>query len=180
MHKPVLIYSLATLLLGAQASWMRREQPDWEVVTWTVPGARYRPVEATFSPETVTHTKETTYYPSQTIQLRAAPSERQIKRSFLNNWSYKGCAQDDDGLPTLASPFPYQLAQEDVSSASCNHFCDERGSTVAALQNGDECWCGEIADTINFGLESACDTPCAAFPGEKCGGTNGLSVYVKA
>lgn len=180
MHTSMFVLSLSTLLLGVQASWTKRERPDYQVVTWSVSGARYRAREATFVPETVVHTVEGTYYPSQTLRLRAVPSGRQIKRAFLNNWSYKGCAKIDDGVPLMVSPFPYQLAQTDVSSASCNHFCDERGSTVAALQNGNECWCGETADTINFGDEGACDMPCAAASGEKCGGGDGLSVWVKA
>lgn len=181
MHTSTVILSLTALLLGAQASWVKREQQtDFDVLTWTKAGARYRSSEVTFTPETVTHTEMATYFPSATIQLRAAPPERQIKRSFLNTWTYKGCAKDDDGLPLLITPFPYQLAPEDVSSASCNHFCDELGSTVAALQRGNECWCGETGNTINYGDGSACNETCAAAPGEYCGGSDGLSAYVKA
>lgn len=180
MHTQTIILSLTALILGAQASWLKRAEPDFEVITWSKSGARYRPAEHTYTPETVTYTKEATYYPSAIINMRAVPSERQIKRAFLGNWTYRGCANDDDTLPTLVAPFPYQLANTDVSSASCANFCDSRGSKVAALQNGDDCWCGETDDTIVYGDESRCNIPCSANPGEHCGGAQGLTVFVKA
>lgn len=62
------------------------------------------------------------------------------------------------------------------------HFCDERGHSLAAVQNGNECWCGDESQAVNVTLveKARCDVPCAAQPGEMCGGAVTLSVYTKA
>lgn len=82
----------------------------------------------------------------------------------------------------MVAPFPYQLASEEVSGASCMDFCDRRGNSVAALQNGDKCWCGDEGelDGVTLVGKERCDVACAGEPGEMCGGRMSLSVYSKA
>ncbi|KAK5093529.1 hypothetical protein LTR70_004640 [Exophiala xenobiotica] len=172
-------------MAGVQASFTVRsaqpEEPEDMIVTWTKPGRLFRAREVTVAPQTVVVTQVSTVIPTATFALRSVkPTSRNTKRAFLNWWSFQGCANDDDSLPRLVSPFSYQLDGEDVSGASCMHFCDERGNSLAALQNGNECWCGESAGSLNYVEKSACNIPCAGEPGEMCGGKDKLSVYSKA
>lgn len=180
MHAKGLTICLTALLAVAQASWIRRGEPEVEVATWTKAGARYRSREVTYTPETVTVTEASTTSPTRTFHLRSAPTERQVKRAFLGNWSYKGCIADDEDLPALVSPFPYQLDVKDVSGASCSHYCDTRGDTLAALQNGNECWCGKPSTSLTYVDDAFCSVSCVAAPGEKCGGKENLGIWVKA
>jgi hypothetical protein len=157
---------------------------DANIITWTKPGIRYRPRSVTIQPVTVTIVETQITSPTATIQLRSLlpPVKRSMKRAFLNSWSYQGCVADNENLPPMVSPFPYQLGSDEVSGASCMHFCDERGNSLAAVQNGNECWCGQVreASDVTFVEKERCDVPCAAQHGETCGGRESLSVYTKA
>lgn len=154
------------------------------ILTWTKSGIRYRPRSVTVQPATVTMVETQTILPTATLQLRSvsSPPKRSVKRAFLNTWSYQGCIAHDDNLLDMTAPFPYQLSAEEVSGASCMDFCDRRGSSLAALQNGSECWCGDEADFggVTMIEKERCDVPCAGQPGEMCGGKQSLSVYSKA
>lgn len=168
MRAATLVLGLAAMLASVDASFTKRAN----VKTWSMPGARYRAREVTVPDSPVV-------IPTRTFHLRSTPSERNVKRAFLNNWSFQGCADDDDKLPDLVSPFSYEILPEDVSGASCSHVCDERGNSLAALQNGNECWCGEKAEGITFVDNGACNAPCAAAAGETCGAKDKLTMYVK-
>lgn len=185
MRATAICLYLAATMAGVQASFIVRsaqpEESEDTIVTWTKPGRLFRAREVTVAPQTVVVTEVTTVVPTATFALRSTePTIRNTKRAFLNGWSFEGCANDDDSLPPLVSPFPYQLGAQDTSGASCMHFCDERGNSLAATQNGDECWCGEPAGSLNYVDKSACNIPCAGEPGEICGGKDKLSVYSKA
>lgn len=147
-----------------------------EIVTWTKPGVRYRAVSITLPPASIVTEVQTA-----TISLRSPPSpvQRSVKRAFLNQWSFQGCVADDDNLSALTAPFPYQLSSDEVSGAACMHFCDERGNTFAATQNGNECWCGDesSASNITHVDQSQCNAACAGAAGERCGGKNSLTIY---
>lgn len=138
MFVKAILYA-TTLFASALAA-----QVDEDVVTWTKPGIRYRAVSITLPPVPPV-TQVQTAIATATIRLRSLPSplKRSVKRAFLNQWTFQGCVADDEHLPPLVSPFPYQLSSGDVSGATCMHICDERGNTFAATQNGNECWCGD-------------------------------------
>lgn len=185
MRATVICLYLAAAMTGVQATFAVRsaELGDSEdmTVTWTRPGRLFRAREVTVAPQTVFVTQVSTVVPTATLVLRSVePTIRNTKRAFLNTWSFQGCANDDNGLPAMVSPFPYQLDAKDTSGAKCMHYCDERGNSMAATQNGNECWCGEPADSLNYVDKSACNIPCAGEPGEMCGGKDKLSVYSKA
>lgn len=184
MRTTSIVFGLAAILAGAQASFMVRSAPAEDnedmIVTWTKPGRLFRAREITIAPTTVTEV--TTIVPTATFQLRSVePTIRNTKRAFLNGWSPTGCAKDDDKIPaSMESPFPYQLDPADISGASCMHYCGSIGNSLAATQNGNECWCGELEESLNYIDKSACDVPCAGEPGEMCGGKHALSIYSRA
>ncbi|TCD69779.1 hypothetical protein EIP91_006315 [Steccherinum ochraceum] len=88
------------------------------------------------------------------------------------------CAQDSpDRLfvnTLIAGP---ELAATDTPAA-CVGFCADKGFTKAAVEGGDECYCGNefrVPPTeISFGF---CRLPCQGAPGVPCGGVFGAQVY---
>lgn len=173
------ILCLATLTASTIAA-----QIDDDIVTWTKPGVRYRARSITLPSPIATVTEIQTSTATATLKLRSlpAPVKRSVKRAFLNGWAFQGCVADDEHLPPMVSPFPYQLSSDEVSGAACMHFCDRRGDTFAATQNGNECWCGDEAQASNTTLidPARCSAACSGQPGEKCGGEDSLSVYTRA
>lgn len=157
---------------------------DDYVRIWTKSGIRFQARSVTMQPRLVTVTEIQTTTRTATLRLRSLvpPVKRGMKRAFLNSWSYQDCVADNDNLPALVSPFPYQLSSEEVSNAACMDFCDERGSSLAATQNGNECWCGTVSQASNFYPvdKSMCNIPCAAATGEMYGGKGSLSVFTRA
>ena len=174
-----LVY-LETILSTFQASWMKREA-EVAVSTWTVAGAKYRRAQATYTPEPAVQQASSATNPTITHHLRSVPTEgRSIKRSFLNNWSYRGCAADDENLPDpLIAPYSYQLTPEETTGHSCSDFCDSEGYTLAALENGNECYCGNPTTFITYVDDGKCNTTCAGDSGQTCGGAENLSVWIK-
>lgn len=171
------------LYMATSAAGVIAAQVDEDVVTWTKPGVRYRAVSIILPPTSVV-TETQTASVTATIRLgsRLSPVKRSVKRAFLNQWTYQGCIADNDHLPPLVSPFPYQLSSDEVTGAACMHFCDGRGNTLAATQNGNECWCGDEYAAVNVTLidRSQCDASCAGAQGEICGGRDSLTVHSKA
>lgn len=170
------ILSLVALTAGAFAA----ESND-DIIIWTKSGIRYRAASITLPPvSTVTKIQTAT----ATIRLRILPSprKRSVKRAYLNQWTLQGYVADHDNLPSLISPFPYELSSDEVSGAACMDTCDERGNTLAALQNGNECWCGDESQASNVTLvnQSRCNIACAAESGETCGAKDSLTIYTKA
>lgn len=172
------IFYLTALAAGAIATHLAED-----IIIWTKPGIRFRAVSVTLPP-TSTVTEMQTATATATITLRSAPApfKRSVKRAFLNQWNFQGCVADDEHLPALFSPFPYQLPSNEVTGAACMHFCDERGNTFAATQDGDECWCGDEygASKVTLIDQFRCNAACAGAPGETCGGKNSLTVYTRA
>ncbi|KAF1946887.1 WSC-domain-containing protein, partial [Clathrospora elynae] len=61
---------------------------------------------------------------------------------------------------------------------ACIDFCGAKGYTVAGTEYSGECYCGL---TLPFQYSfSGCDMPCAGLSTEVCGGSNHLTVYMKA
>ena len=120
MRAPTAILYLVAILAGAQASFLVRSVPAEEhedmVVTWTKPGRHFRAHEVTVKPQVTTATEITVTIPPATFALRSVESTiRKTKRAILNGWSLQGCADDDDKIPPMVSPFPYQLSADNTS-----------------------------------------------------------------
>ena len=111
--------------------------------------------------------------------LPKTSSIKTSKRADLSPWWSQGCAKVDGGIPPMASPFPYQLQPSDVTSESCVEFCDQQGDYLAAMINGNECWCGGSSSGYQFFDTKECNVPCAGDKGENCGGKDMMSVWAK-
>ncbi|KAG7899481.1 hypothetical protein KL935_003791 [Ogataea polymorpha] len=87
----------------------------------------------------------------------------------LADFTYLGCYSSDaiSGL-TKKDSYTWQ------SSSHCTEQCS--GHAVAALINGQDCYCGDDVPSDN--PDGSCTTSCTGYPMEKCGGSDSYSVYV--
>jgi len=177
--KQILTFLLA-VVLAVNATEATYRDDGFEVFYWTKPGAHFRARSITIQRSYMTVT-ETTIMASttSTLAVQAVPTQRSVKRAFLNSWSYQGCSKGEH-FPDVISPFSWQLHPQDVSGASCQAFCDELGDDLAATEDGNLCWCGKKRAGLSYVNNTECNTPCTAAPGEVCGGKDRLSVYTKA
>jgi len=65
----------------------------------------------------------------------------------------------------------------EMTNASCQSFCRDKGFKYAATQNGNECFCGDTYGKYGRVAETKCDKTCAGNSKEKCGGYWGNAVY---
>ncbi|EDR00467.1 uncharacterized protein LACBIDRAFT_313372 [Laccaria bicolor S238N-H82] len=84
-------------------------------------------------------------------------------------------------IPTLRSLHHLQERSDFMTVERCLNACDAGGFSLAGLEFGSECWCGN-ADMYGrppiFPSSSACNFPCAGNPAQVCGGSNALNEYV--
>ncbi|KDR73374.1 hypothetical protein GALMADRAFT_1341953 [Galerina marginata CBS 339.88] len=92
------------------------------------------------------------------------------------NWFVIFCAQDD---PTLHTLHHRQEASDLMTVERCIDACDAGGFSLAGLEFGRECWCGnaDMYGRIGITALTGCTSPCAGNATELCGGPNLLNVY---
>ncbi len=62
------------------------------------------------------------------------------------------------------------------SEGYCTELCSNGSYALAAMYNGDECLCGSILPSSDVD-DSNCDTDCAGYPSDTCGGSSAVSLY---
>jgi len=100
----------------------------------------------------------------------------------LGDWTFDGCFTDAVGSNPRTLAERFQVAGG-VTIEGCTAECTKSGFSIAGLEFGLECWCGNsfslpIAD-ITAPL-SDCSKACQAEPTELCGAANRLAVYLSA
>ena len=109
--------------------------------------------------------------------LSLLSSQAQAQAQTQVSYSLKGCyaASDIQALDVSSrGKYIYQ------SPSYCQKQC--AGSEFYALFNGGDCYCGDdISQLLSLspvsGAES-CDVKCFGWPGDTCGGSNAMNVYV--
>lgn len=97
----------------------------------------------------------------------------------VGDWVYQGCAQDNiDDKRT----FPWQLIFESsLTPKACTDACAEFGYMAAAMEYGQECYCGDPANMDSAGAEfvddDECNIPCSGNNSALCGGGSRLTTY---
>ncbi|KAI4733352.1 WSC-domain-containing protein [Aureobasidium sp. EXF-12298] len=83
-----------------------------------------------------------------------------------------GCFDDSTGLDDNGV-FNYQ------SKGHCQEICISAGSTVMAMTNANECWCGSSLPPKSSlqSDNSKCNKACVGYPSDVCGGDGYWSVY---
>ncbi|KAN0132716.1 hypothetical protein V8E53_009387, partial [Lactarius tabidus] len=94
-------------------------------------------------------------------------------------WQYSRCIAE----PMPANVLPYRILLANNNSAeNCLDQCSTFGYPAAGMENGQECWCGDVADIADNGgktaAESDCEMPCTGDPLHLCGGTWRLQLYL--
>ncbi|ESA41838.1 hypothetical protein GE21DRAFT_9820 [Neurospora crassa] len=129
----------------------------------------------------------TAHQPLGSLFVRDDPPWPTIEKpAFLQN-TYHGCYNDSGTLKLFTTRMNTQQMMNfgnglekdlGVSSGLCFQWCKDNKTTVAAMSQGDQCWCG-----TEYPPESAqtdiqnCDITCSGYNLEYCGGADTWSVY---
>jgi hypothetical protein len=95
--------------------------------------------------------------------------------TYAGNLTYAGCWSDAGAyrsLPTLA----YDNGSNTIEL--CTSTCVSRGFSIAGVEFGSQCYCGNYLTTEAAKvIESSCTTPCAGNSSETCGNGQRLSLF---
>ena len=89
-----------------------------------------------------------------------------------------GCHKDSFEARLLTGSI--SKSQEKNSKKHCIEKCKNEGYSLAGMQYGNECFCGEksIKDLNNFKIEEEkCNKKCPGAPSEACGGYLTMNIY---
>ncbi|KAF7322464.1 Glycoside hydrolase [Mycena chlorophos] len=85
-------------------------------------------------------------------------------------WTLSNACLVDTGSRILQS---YSYSTSSLTPASCQQTCQARGYTLAGVENGDECYCGNsfAGGTPTTASTSDCSAPCTGASSSTCGGS---------
>ncbi|KAJ7165067.1 WSC domain-containing protein, partial [Mycena filopes] len=93
-------------------------------------------------------------------------------------WSLDMCAIDN---PSRILTGYQGSADAALTPTSCINKCAGLGFVLAGLQNGNECYCGNILTNNPIGArDDQCGTPCTGDASQNCGGGYRMLIYQKA
>ncbi|KAF7353876.1 hypothetical protein MVEN_01073500 [Mycena venus] len=110
-----------------------------------------------------------------TIFASGAPSPRLVPAP-TTGWTYQGCLTDNTANRTLPVPINVPIG---VTAETCTAACQSAAAyTHAGLENGHECWCGNVTNPIAQHVsDDDCRAVCSADHTEYCGNANRVAVY---
>ncbi|KAF8073344.1 WSC domain-containing protein [Lyophyllum atratum] len=96
------------------------------------------------------------------------------------SWAYQGCFTDNSiGTRTLA--LRIAPAAGGVTPQTCVNTCQSAGQSVAGVEFGTECWCGNVVSASATKVaDNQCGTACTSNPSFFCGDDNRLNVWKRA
>jgi len=91
-------------------------------------------------------------------------------------WTYQGCLTDNTANRTLPVPINVPVG---VTAETCTAACQSAAAyTHAGLENGHECWCGNVTNPIAEHVsDDDCRAVCSANHAEYCGNADRIAVY---
>ena len=94
--------------------------------------------------------------------------------TIVNKWHFVGCQSEINGrLLRGASTSGGAMTIE-----TCQAFCAKENFGLAGLEYGQECYCANALSRGNtLSNPPACTMACKGAAGQKCGGSNALSVF---
>jgi hypothetical protein len=91
---------------------------------------------------------------------------------------YLGCANDDFNTRGRAINVASFANSTVMDIETCISFCAKTRTTLAGMEYGDECYCGnELANGSSVGGSKSCTMSCASNATEYCGGPSALSLW---
>lgn len=111
------------------------------------------------------------------IQLYENPSLAPAATS-LGGFGAKGCVQEVAGRALNGT----STSATDMTVDKCVSFCKDAGFTMAGVEYGDECYCGNaLANGAAISsISYECKMPCAGNSLQICGGPNAINLYATA
>ncbi|KAI0641646.1 hypothetical protein C8Q79DRAFT_918971 [Trametes meyenii] len=98
-----------------------------------------------------------------------------VKTGLPAPWTYAACYVDNAFGRVMSTQLPDNQA---VTVESCIASCQSQNFTLAGLEFGVQCFCGNtLIDGAVTGDEDTCNMACGGNSVEACGGPNRLSVY---
>ncbi|KAJ7093925.1 WSC domain-containing protein [Mycena belliarum] len=92
-------------------------------------------------------------------------------------WSASMCAVDNAARVLTG----YKGTDSALTPASCIAKCASLRFTLSGVENGNECYCGNILTNNPVGARDVqCGLPCAGDPSQNCGGGFRIMIYQKA
>ncbi|KAI9449272.1 WSC domain-containing protein [Lactarius psammicola] len=89
-------------------------------------------------------------------------------------WTSRGCYSDSTSSRTLER----RVDPGNVTVESCVSTCQSQSFTIAGLEFGQECWCGNQIQSPGAPIsQSACNKVCSGDSTEVCGGPDALQIY---
>jgi hypothetical protein len=96
----------------------------------------------------------------------------------MANYKHQGCYQDN--YPNSRVLSGASTSSQSMTVNHCVSFCAKSGFTIAGVENGNECYCGNTLQTdgSTYGIQSgSCTYECAGDNSQLCGGGNHVDVY---
>ncbi|KAI0676190.1 WSC-domain-containing protein [Trametes maxima] len=110
----------------------------------------------------------------------AASSAAAPVASGTAGWTSVGCITDN----TARVLNEYSYESETLTADSCLASCAAKGYSLAGIEFGQECYCGNSLKTQNGAgkalAASSCNVPCIADSNTLCGGTWALSLFKRS
>ena len=111
---------------------------------------------------------------SDALQLYTNPSLDPSTRG-VNGFSYGGCIQEVVGRALNMT----RLDDDAMTVEKCTDFCMRSGYTMAGLEYGNECYCGNslVGGASNSLRSYECKMPCPGNSKQMCGGPDAINLY---
>ncbi|KAN0063950.1 hypothetical protein ACQY0O_003556 [Thecaphora frezii] len=95
--------------------------------------------------------------------------------SSVNSYQYVDCVSDN-GNPRPLTGGGYTDGTK-MTVEGCVSYCSARGQSIAGLEFGSECYCGNTLGTNSARNQTGCTMLCAGSNQEYCGGPSRMLVY---
>lgn len=95
-----------------------------------------------------------------------------------SGWAWMGCTVDNQGGSRVIDGD--NTKADDLTVESCLEFCGDGGFSIAGLENGEECWCGDSVSDENMPKVipmGNCLTACTGDESQNCGGYGYIGLY---
>nr|XP_019007470.1 uncharacterized protein I206_07728 [Kwoniella pini CBS 10737]OCF46251.1 hypothetical protein I206_07728 [Kwoniella pini CBS 10737] len=108
------------------------------------------------------------------LQLYQNPSLA-LNLQQVGSYSYQGCIMEVNGRALTEN----SLVDDSMSIETCTSFCQSNGFSLAGLEFGNECYCGNSFSNGGSAstLSTQCYMKCAGNKGENCGGPNAIALW---
>ncbi|XP_071162416.1 uncharacterized protein [Mytilus edulis] len=106
-------------------------------------------------------------------KCRCTKGSFRTKLGTCKKSAYVGCYQDHSKR-ILPKDF---LRDKSMTVQKCQQFCRKKGFKYAGVENGNECFCGDVLRKNKKRKEGDCKTPCSGNKQQICGGPWRISIY---